>query len=151
MMTVRPLTIDELDAAIPLIRNYLEASQLPIVFDPQKIRSTWRVVYELGRGEMAGLFDGHSLVGIFAVHDMDSMFGEIHGANEWVWWVEPEYRKSGAGLRLLDWAEEWAQSRGLFLTIGAYDCLAGDALSRLYHRRGYQRRGSLFTKEFAHV
>lgn len=145
-MTPRPLVVSEIPLIVPLVEAYLTASKLPIIFDAEKVVRLWRVMYESNKGELCGLWiDGH-LAGLFGVHEMDSSFGEVHGANEWIWWVQPDLRHLCDGMSLLAWAEQWAQARGVGLQVGAYDCVHGAVMARLYARRGYERRGSIFTK-----
>lgn len=143
---MRALTDDEIPLIVPLAEHYLAASQLPIVFDGAKVVRVWNALYQSGAGELCGHFHESALVGVFGVHVMDSSFGTVQCANEWIWWMEPEYRTRYDGMALLEWAESWARQQGVGLQVGAYDCLYGAVLARLYARRGYQRRGAIFTR-----
>lgn len=153
-MDVLRLSADAIPLILPMAEAYVRTSQVPITFQPEKVLTFWRILYELERGELCGLFTTDAeMVGFIGVHVIESSFGEVAGANEWAWWVEPAYRKGRGGLRLLEWAEAWAKARGLGLSVGAYDVMDGDRMAHLYARRGYVRRGCIFTRhwEDAHV
>jgi GNAT superfamily N-acetyltransferase len=63
-------------------------------------------------------------------------FGPVRLARETVWWIEPDYRGSGA-LRMLGHYEQWAAAEGC-----AFVSMAGlgefPDVGRLYLRRGYR-------------
>ncbi|MEO7666832.1 MAG: hypothetical protein ABIU97_07355 [Dehalococcoidia bacterium] len=145
---MRVLTDEEIPTIVPLVQHYLEASQLPIAFRAEKVVAFWANRYQLQTGELCGSFQGNQLVGLFGVHTMDSSFGDVLYAHEWIWWMEPGFRKGPAGMELLAWAESWSTARGLGLSVGSYDCVHGDVMARFYKRRGYQRQGSVYIKSW---
>lgn len=62
-----------------------------------------------------------------------------HGmAAEMFWWVEPEFRRSGAGDKLMDAVEAEAKSRGItFFSMVALEGGTVEQAGRIYEKRGY--------------
>jgi ribosomal protein S18 acetylase RimI-like enzyme len=55
-------------------------------------------------------------------------------------WVDPEQRRGGIGLALIEYAKSWAQSRGVStLKVGVFD--DNLAALRLYKAAGFQDLG----------
>lgn len=64
-------------------------------------------------------------------------------ATELFWWVEPEYRRGGAGLLLMERAEAWATAAGA----EALQMVAPNAqVARVYAARGYTLREQVFQR-----
>ena len=68
-------------------------------------------------------------------------------AQEFVWWVEPEYRGGPMGAQLKSGLENWAGGKGcLTMEMGALDAARPEALTHLYERQGYGAKERIFCK-----
>ena len=84
---------------------------------------------------------GGSIVGMIAMVIYAHPFSGSRTAQEIAWWVDPESRSSGAGVRLLHAAEEWAREHNAV----AIQMIAPDArVGALYQRMGYQSMETAF-------
>lgn len=67
---------------------------------------------------------------------------------ETFWWVEPEHRSTGAGLKLLDTIEKAAKEQGLkYWSMLHLANINPVLMSKIYQRRGYTAAENTFTKE----
>jgi GNAT superfamily N-acetyltransferase len=71
-------------------------------------------------------------------------FGPVRLARETVWWIEPDYRGSGA-VRMLGTYEAWAHSGGCRF-VGMAGMGEFPDVGRLYLRRGYRAAELHFLK-----
>ena len=63
-------------------------------------------------------------------------------------WIDQKHRKMGGSKLLLDAAEEWAKTRGLFaLCVGCDGVAMSKVASKVFFARGYRRSNLFFTKE----
>lgn len=68
-------------------------------------------------------------------------------ASELFWWVDPAHRKSGAGLALMDAAENAAREQGAtFFTMVALEGGEVEQAARIYRARGYTPAEHTWTK-----
>jgi GNAT superfamily N-acetyltransferase len=65
-------------------------------------------------------------------------------ADEIVWWVEPEHRKTRAAYYLLGAGEEWARQNNL--SVLKMVAPAGSAIGKFYESRGYELVESAYQK-----
>ncbi len=110
---IRPATIHDTDAIIDMMRNYAQASPVPalrLYQNPVHVRTLVTMILSgLGgiwlsenRGKMCGL--------IIAIRNPNPWNPDIMLAQELAFWVEPDYRNSTHGYKLLRAYEEWAQA-----------------------------------------
>lgn len=86
---------------------------------------------------------GERLVGMIGVKLFQHPYSGDPYAYELAWWVEPEVRSLGVGLKLLMAAEEWAKEHGaLFMNMVA----PNNSIERLYGRLGYSPVERYFQK-----
>lgn len=85
------------------------------------------------------------VVGMIALVALNHPFTGTRYADELAWWVEPEYRHTLLGTRLLRWAESWALEQGLaFVKMIAP---ADSSVGAVYARMGYQAVETAYHKE----
>lgn len=66
-------------------------------------------------------------------------------AGELFWWVDPDRRTGGDGLRLLSAAEDWAAHMGA-MTMQMIALYTNPSVTDLYTRRGYVARDQVFER-----
>ena len=137
-MTIRTLTIEELDQAGKLVAELYKEGGLPAQCVPDVFRATWTSVMTLGTGAILGMFVDNALVGVFgAVRYLDPSDGVLT-ASEFFWYVSKESRGKG-GKELLKQFEKWATDAGAKRLIVAHLADVGaDRLSTLYDKMGYK-------------
>jgi len=67
-------------------------------------------------------------------------------ASELFWWVDPEARGNGIGIRLLKALEDWARGRGAERLTMLYMKSLGQGLEKLYTRYGFIPHEASFVK-----
>lgn len=66
-------------------------------------------------------------------------------AAEYFWYVEPEYRSTGAGVKLLNQFHDWAKDSGAELIMTTIQSTKD--VSKLLERKGYKPTETTFIKE----
>jgi RimJ/RimL family protein N-acetyltransferase len=95
------------------------------------------IVYEVD-GKTVGCISG-SVVPFLLYHGLV--------ATEIMWWVEPDYRRSKAGLELLRAFESWAvYSKCDMVQMISLNTEIGKALSTVYRRKGYVETEQAYIK-----
>jgi GNAT superfamily N-acetyltransferase len=87
-------------------------------------------------------------IGCIAGQVSTILFNNNRVASEVMWWVDPEHRKSKAGMKLLKAFESWAVYAKC--DVIHMVCLAeehGDVLDKLYTRLGYKQTERHYMKE----
>ncbi|MGL4680419.1 MAG: GNAT family N-acetyltransferase [Plesiomonas shigelloides] len=110
-MEYRPCTIDEVFAS-GLFDAYAAESAIKTLPAP----NPQQMIYEAmtGSGVMAcfGAFDGHKMVGLLLLLTVTNPhYNKIMSTTESLY-VAEEYRRTGAGLKLMKMAEQWAKNAG---------------------------------------
>lgn len=81
------------------------------------------------------------MIGIFLFHH--PMSGELT-ASETFWWIDPESRGGGDGVRLMRDAENWARERG---AVRMQMIAPDDRVGEFYRRLGYGEVETTWQKE----
>jgi GNAT superfamily N-acetyltransferase len=108
MTTLRPLTVDDAEAAAALIRRAFAAQPLPTDPPSSALRETAdTIAAALAAGGGAGMVAGDALVGVvlWAEKDFGLYFGRLA--------VDPAFRGQGIAKRLVAAVEAEAQRRNL--------------------------------------
>lgn len=135
---IRPATYADIPQIVDMGLNFLRTTEYRgrIVENPNQMA---HVASFLLQDASRALFVAESrdrLVGMIGlVLFPQPLSGELT-AGEWFWWVEPDARRSRAGLKLLARAEAWAKEAGA----AVIQMIAPNAeVERLYVARGYDR------------
>src|SRR5690606_32162462 len=92
-------------------------------------------------------FDNTLLVGLLAGVISDSVVIERQ-ASELMWYVLPEYRKSGVGFGLINMYEAWAKAQGCRLaTLSHYENSDSDSLNKLLCKNSYGKIEVTYVKD----
>jgi GNAT superfamily N-acetyltransferase len=93
--------------------------------------------------------DTHGTVGILAATTGEILFNREKLAQEILWWIDPEHRKSRHGLELLKAYEYWAHKIGCtaIQMSSLYDP-ARHTLDKLYTKRGFTQTEQAYIKVF---
>ena len=134
-MIIRKATIEDVPRLVEIGRHFLHASKYAqqIADNPEKATETLQAVVEK-LGAIAVLENG-TVQGMFAFVVFPHYFSGETFATELVWWLEPEARQPGLGLKLWEYAEKLATEMGADrMQMGAPD----DKVGRMYRMRGYK-------------
>lgn len=106
---------------------------------PEILIERWLQLMALGMGYQYGAFDGEKPVGIMLGMVAPDMLSPTKQALECVWQVVPEYRKTGAGPKLMKMFEQDAKEAGCCRVVfGAATSYRYDVMVRLYKKLGYK-------------
>lgn len=145
-MNLRAATIDDFPDIVRMGRKFWDQTAYrDVVYCPDSIAQTCMtmlnqamlLVVETDKvvGSVGGL-----LVPCYA--NMDVLIG-----SELFWWVEPEYRDSGAGKLLLTGIEQAAKARGVqYWSMMALEAVEPDKAAAVYQRFGYSPSERTYTK-----
>lgn len=107
-------------------------------FDPDICEATLLRIMEAPLGNVIVAVDGDTLIGVCALVGVQSLFADHIVFEEIIWWVAPEYRKSGVGQSLLDEAETFAgemEASAFFMS-----CAPNTPVVKLLEKRGFVAR-----------
>jgi len=69
---------------------------------------------------------------------------QVLNAVEIFWWIDPQKRGNGSGLKLLQGLESWARSKGAD-RLSMIE-MAGFEIATMYERQGFEKAETTFTK-----
>lgn len=110
---------------------------------PESILVLIAAVLEKGVVFVDELEDG-TIIGMIGLAALSHLLTGRLYADEIVWWVEPEHRKTRAAYRLLCAAEEWATRNEL--SVLKMVAPAGSNIGTFYERTGYELVESAYQK-----
>jgi len=105
---MRIATVDDLDELQRMGLNFLEASPYKELGDKDIIRNVLTNIVKGDTREFIGIISPE--VGFILGSATPFLFGPHLLATEIAWWVEPEARGTGEGLKLLEAFEYWAKN-----------------------------------------
>src|ERR1044071_7397961 len=85
--------------------------------------------------------DEFSITGMMALCLVESYWSDDYTLTNLIYWVQPEYRKSTAGLSLLRAAREYAIERGLEFNLHVESFEDLDRKDKFFQRYGFARCG----------
>jgi GNAT superfamily N-acetyltransferase len=142
---IREATQDDRESVLEMGMRFAADTQYA-----EFIHTNRRVMSETFEGVMASKdgtvlvqeLDG-ALVGMILMVIYAHPFSGERVASELAWWVDPEARRSGAGVRLLRAAEKWAAEHGA----AAIQMIAPNVeIGTLYGRLGYRPMETAFQR-----
>ncbi len=147
MTTLRLATRDDLPALLDMARAFHAASEhRHVPFCPESTAATADALFKMGFALVAEA-DGVP-VGMIGVAISPVLFNVRHTiALEAMWWVEPEWRKSGAAAALIAAAEREAKKRGAARIQMLALSNSPKHVARLYARRGYYLSETAYIKD----
>lgn len=151
MLTIKPCTIDELEASpnfADLLAEYASESAISGMPAPAAKMSMYRSLEASGAIVVFGALVSEELVGFLAVlAPMLPHYGRTVATAE-SFFVAKDHRNSGAGLELLRRAEKHADEIGSpALLVSAP---AGGVLEKVLPRVGYDHSNTVFFKRLGH-
>lgn len=143
-------TTEDLERMEPTARKFYNSSRFLRVFEASRFIALWSSLFSAGTGV------------IFVVRENDQIVGAIGGvvypepysgdliAQEFFWFVEPEYR--GVGMRLYFTFEGWARDRGCEeIRMGHLHDLMPDKIAAVYRRLGFSAVETNYSKRLTKV
>ncbi len=150
MTDVRVISFDEVETSPDfdiLLKGYSEECSIVGLPVPECQADIYRLLETSGVLTILGGFHEDRLVGVvFLLVSRSPHYGVMLATTE-SFFVSPEYRKTGAGLKLLREAERVAQSQGAvaFLVSAPY----GGKLAEVLPKAGYTETNRVFFRSFA--
>lgn|GEM_PF-2034577 len=112
-------------------------------YDPDKMI---RVAHQYARESNKCLIcaiDHGTPIGVFAGHLIQPYYSDDLLARDLLWYVYPEYRKSGVGLMMFEMFESWAKVNGATAIMMSQDSSVDmTRFNRVLERKGYDFIGS---------
>ncbi len=137
---IRPASINDIPRLVEMGRLFFDETAIA-AFATFAGESCSRTLNELIDGENGAVFvaEENEVVGAIGGMVYPLFFNVDHlTGQEFFWWCEPEYRK-GAGRKLFEALESWAQERGArSFTMIALESNRPDAVAAVYKRAGYR-------------
>lgn len=147
-MIVREIDSTELPLTVPLAKRFHDQAGFDSEFSETRYAATLMQALESGILGAFGMFDGDKLVGLLLGIIGPQFLVEANLAQELMWWVEPEYRKSLNPIRLLTLFEEWAKTNGAQAIVMARFTEADDnRLDKFYKKRGFREIETHYLKK----
>lgn len=152
-LVVRQATTDDLEAYIPMARNFLASTPMGNVvpFDEPAFRGFYKNAMENpDLGAWIAEDDGQP-IGMAGAIVFPMYFNpNFISAQETWWWLEPTARGNGVGKILYQEIEKWAAERGAkALIMVALENEKTSQFANLYARQGYKPMERSFFREVA--
>lgn len=147
-MRVRPASVDDTEACVEMACRFIAEGPYRELVRVDEAHQARLVAYLLEHGglfvlEVDGVVEG--MVGLSLVPLPVS--GDLT-ATEIAWWVAPEHRGGGAGVRLWMAAEAWARAQAA-VWIQMIAPHGADDVARMYRKRGYVPLETTWQKRLA--
>lgn len=112
-------------------------------FNPDKLWETLKACVD--RAAIFVTEDNNGISGMMALCLVESYWSDDYSLTNLIYWVQPEARKSSAGLNLLKAAKVYAEARNLDfnLHVESYEDL--DRKDKFFQRYGFKRCGGSYT------
>jgi GNAT superfamily N-acetyltransferase len=151
-MKVTPLLSDQLPFLFPIGHAFTEEVGRA-AFSECSFANAWGSLLDSGYGEIYVVWSSgpvtrdQKIIAALGASFLNDPFSGVLTASEMFWYVLPEFRKTGAGLMLLDHFEEQAEARGCSEILMVHFAHMGAGLQKLYESRGFSLLEQTFRKE----
>jgi len=110
----------------------------PVRGDLESFVPKWKTLMLQDMAFSLGAVEGTRWVGLLFAISMSDLWTRVKQAAMLMWYVPPEFRKSGLALKLLDEFEREARRRGCGRVLGGcWSGYHGKAFRRVFAQRGY--------------
>ena len=138
-VTVRRASIEDVDAIVAMGRQFLTTDYAhALIVDDTSLR-TLAGKFASGATDVIGLVvrsETHDPIGMVGAFVYAHPLSGERTVSEMVWWVDPDWRGSSVGTRLLHGLEAWAADQGAT----RLEMIApSDRVGAFYERLGFQR------------
>lgn len=144
---IREATHDDAGRVVDMAARFLGGSEYSgaVPWNREALADTVARLIDSRDTELLVAEQEGELVGMLALVLYAHPFSGDLNASELAWWVEPEARSGGVGVRLLKAGEAWAQHRGA----RALQMIApNEAVGALYEKAGYRQLETWFQRRF---
>jgi GNAT superfamily N-acetyltransferase len=142
---IRMATSGDASRVVDMAARFLSESEYrdTVAWNRPALETTFSRLVESDAAAVLVAEQDGGLVGMIALTLYDHPFSGERTASELAWWVEPEARKSGAGMRLLAAGETWAKHHGA----KALQMIAPNVpIASLYERVGFKELETWFQR-----
>lgn len=144
--TIRRATSADAPALVRMACRFIAESSYRGLVTPDPSHQEKVIGHLLEHGAIFVATLGDEVVGMIALALVPSFVSGDLTVVEIAWWLEPEYRQGGAGLRLLAAAEGWAADVGA-AWMQMIAPAGNEGLAAIYTRRGYARLETTFQRK----
>jgi GNAT superfamily N-acetyltransferase len=129
---------EDIDAIFRMVLRFIESTEYGnhIKVDGQTLYKTIDQLFSHDDHALLVADRSGQIIGTIGIIIFRNLYSGIVESTELFWWVEPEHRRTKAGMLLLKKAEMWSRDRGAqYLTMIA----PNERIERLYTRRGFTK------------
>jgi len=136
-------THEDIPAIVRMARAFFDTTPYGFLgFDPMSVENVARFL--IGGGGVVFIYRNPDPVGMIALACSPFFCNSSRlMVEECMWWVDPEHRRSTAGLGLLKKAEKWSAERG---ASGLVMASINESANSIYDKMGYLRSDQRFMK-----
>ena len=133
---IREAVLEDIDRLIELGMSFWAGSEYGgiITVSPKALRQTLEQTIESPDSVWLVAEKDGQLIGMIGLACTAHPFSGERVALELAWWVEPEHRSGGVGIKLLKCSEEWAKRQS---AIALMMVAPNEEIERLYVKLGY--------------
>jgi ribosomal protein S18 acetylase RimI-like enzyme len=147
VITIRPATLDDVPAAVRMGLAFRAAYAPHLRENPEQMARIATYLLDAPHALLVAVRPGGAVCGMLGLLIFDHPLSGDRTAGELFWWADPDARNAGAGLLLLDAAEQHARAHGA-VTMQMIALATNPTVTELYARRGYVARDQVFERTF---
>lgn len=140
---IRDTTTEDNDELLRMCKSFFSRTGYArlVDFDKDSMIKTLEHLRNDDNGVLLIATDGDKTIGMIGALLYPFYFNHSHTTGqEMFWWVDPEHRKSGAGIELLKAVEAEARQRGAqSFSMIALDSMTPEQVGNIYMKQGYQK------------
>lgn len=143
---IRQATIEDFDIILDMAKKFWQSTIYEEEFDRDHTK------------KVVGLAFDHGLIAV--IEQKEGVVGFVGGVKspllanpnvmmgtELAWWVEPEYRKGGEGIKLMKFIEKLAKEQGVkYWVMVAMESSDPETAAKIYERLGYEKTESSYVR-----
>lgn len=153
-LVIRRATVEDIPRLMPLaerFRDHVAMRDVPL----DEIERSLHHVLALDTGIAFYYERAATIYGVIVGVETTTWFSrDVKLAAELAWWIDPEWRRSPAAIRLLEAFESWAHERGCrYAVTHSIDTEEGGSkpADSILTRLGWARREQTYAKEIDHA
>jgi len=142
---IREAVQDDFEVILDMCERFWQHTRYPESFNREHTRNMVQLAYDHG---LLAVIDQCGIVGFIAgvkaplLASTDALNG-----TELAWWVEPEYRKGGSGIKLMRFIEKLARKQGVkYWNMISMQSSSPGTANKIYERLGYIHSETSYTK-----
>ena len=143
---IRKANLEDFDAILDLSEEFWKETQFDEPFERSHTINMVELAYN---NELLAVLEVENKIVGFAAGVKAPSLGSSKAVvgTELAWWVLPDYRKGGSGIKLLEFMEKLAKEGGVkYWNMVSMQSSMPDKVNSMYKRKGYKLSEMTFTK-----